>query len=102
MRAPWGADRRWPLLALLEMHVVNPGQLVLDLGDPAPDQTTSGNTNGHRRMNKKEAGLSQVLPAGAERLLAAMVKRGLPEGDLKVAAALALALDEPRAGAESE
>ena len=47
-------------------------------------------------MNKAEAGLTKEMPAGAERLLAELVKRGLHPGDLKVAAALALVLDEPR------
>jgi hypothetical protein len=34
------------------------------------------------------------VPAGAERLLRELVKRGLPEGDLRVAAELCLLLDE--------
>jgi hypothetical protein len=50
-------------------------------------------TNGHGRRTKRERGL-KATPAGAERLLAEMVKRGLPAGDLRVAASLCLALDE--------
>ena len=42
---------------------------------------------------KAEAGLCDT-PPGAERLLAELVRRGLPEGDLRVAAALCLVLDE--------
>jgi hypothetical protein len=45
-----------------------------------------------RPMTKAEVGLRDTRP-GAERLLAALVKRGLPEGDLRVAAGLCLALD---------
>jgi hypothetical protein len=44
-----------------------------------------------------EVGLSKHVPRGAARLLAELVKRGLHEGDLRVAAAFCLALDE-RAG----
>ena len=51
------------------------------------------NGNGHRRMTREEAGLRREMPPGSERLLAAMVKRGLPAGDLRVAAALCIALD---------
>jgi hypothetical protein len=52
--------------------------------------------NGNGRMTKDAAGLKET-PPGAERLLAELIKRGLPPGDLKVAASLCLALDE-RAG----
>jgi hypothetical protein len=41
--------------------------------------------------------LAKGIPAGAERLLAELVRRGLPEGDLRVAARLCLALDEAAA-----
>jgi hypothetical protein len=44
-------------------------------------------------LSNGEAGLKSV-PPGAERLLAELVKRGLPEGDLRVAASLCLVLDE--------
>jgi hypothetical protein len=48
-----------------------------------------------RTATKAEAGLAKEIPAGAERLLAALVKNGLRgEGSLKRAAALALALDQ--------
>jgi hypothetical protein len=46
------------------------------------------------RMNKEEAGIAKDVPAGAERLLAALVKHGLGEQDLRSAAALCLAMDE--------
>jgi hypothetical protein len=50
------------------------------------------------RLSNTEAGLTtEGIPPGAERLLAELLKRGLPEGDLRVAASLCLALDE-RAG----
>jgi hypothetical protein len=50
------------------------------------------------RMNKEEAGIAKDVPAGAERLLAALVKRGLGEDDLRSAAKLCLALDEGPVG----
>jgi hypothetical protein len=43
-------------------------------------------------MNLRRSG----VPAGAERLLQAMVKGGLPEDVLHAGAGLALLLDEPR------
>jgi hypothetical protein len=46
------------------------------------------------RRTKAELGLRSEMPAGAERLLAALLKRGLPETHLPAAAALVLALDE--------
>jgi hypothetical protein len=46
------------------------------------------------RLTKAKAGLRSEMPAGAERLLAELVKRGLCETDLRVAARLCLALDE--------
>ena len=49
--------------------------------------------NGNGRMTRAEAGLRREAPPGAERLLGELVKRGLPAGDLKVAAALCIALD---------
>jgi hypothetical protein len=50
------------------------------------------------RLSNAEAGLTgDGIPPGAERLLAELVKRGLSEGDLRVAASLCLVLDE-RAG----
>ena len=49
--------------------------------------------NGNGRLTRDQAGLVHATPIGAERLLAALVKRGLPEGDLRVAAALCLTLD---------
>jgi hypothetical protein len=49
-------------------------------------------------MNKAEAGIAKEgIGKGAERLLAEMVKRGLPEHALCAAARLALALDSERA-----
>jgi hypothetical protein len=52
------------------------------------------NGNGHGGwLTKAEAGIAKGIPAGAERLLAELVRRGLPEGDLQAAAALALELD---------
>jgi hypothetical protein len=47
------------------------------------------------RASNADAGLKSV-PPGAERLLKELVKRGLREGDLGVAASLCLALDERR------
>jgi hypothetical protein len=41
-----------------------------------------------------KAELRREAPPGAERLLGALVKRGLHEGDLRVAAALCLLMDE--------
>jgi hypothetical protein len=58
--------------------------LFTDIGGGAPDA----------RMNRNAAGLRKGIPPGAERLLGELVKRGLLERDLKVAALLALALDE--------
>jgi hypothetical protein len=49
-------------------------------------------------MSKEEAGIAKDVPAGAERLLAALVKRGLGEDDLRSAAELCLALDERPVG----
>jgi hypothetical protein len=46
------------------------------------------------RLNREQAGIGHGVPAGAERLLAALVKRGLGEDDLGAAAELCLALDE--------
>jgi hypothetical protein len=46
------------------------------------------------RLTKAELGLRSEMPAGAERLLAELVKRGLPETDLRVAARLCIALDD--------
>ena len=43
---------------------------------------------------KAEAGLTKEIPAGAERLLAALVLHGLDREFLRPAAALVLALDE--------
>jgi hypothetical protein len=48
----------------------------------------------HVRLTRDEAGLAHDVPAGAERLLGALVKRGLPEGDLRAAAKLCLALED--------
>jgi hypothetical protein len=50
------------------------------------------------RMNREQAGLRFDVPAGAERLLAALVKRGLARQDLRSAAALCLAMDERPVG----
>ena len=51
---------------------------------------------GPKRVQRKdEVGLRNNLPKGGpERLVAELVKRGLSEGDLHMAAALAIALDE--------
>jgi hypothetical protein len=46
------------------------------------------------RLTKAELGLRSEMPAGAARLLAELVKRGLRETDLRPAARLCLALDE--------
>jgi hypothetical protein len=51
-----------------------------------------------RRMNRDQAGLVHGVPAGAERLLGALVKRGLGEDDLHAAARLCLAMDEKPVG----
>jgi hypothetical protein len=40
------------------------------------------------------ADLQRDVPAGAERLLRELVKRGLHEGDMRLAAALCIVLDE--------
>jgi hypothetical protein len=48
-----------------------------------------------RHLSNSDVGLKSV-PPGAERLLKELVKRGLREGDLGVAASLCLALDERR------
>ena len=61
------------------------GQLPLFAG-PGPN-------GGNGRMTKYAVGLVEC-PPGAERLLSELVRRGLPPGDLRVAAALCLALDE--------
>jgi hypothetical protein len=45
------------------------------------------------RLTKAELGLRSEMPAGAERLLAELVKRGLREADLRPAARLCLVLD---------
>jgi hypothetical protein len=45
-------------------------------------------------VSNAAAGLKQGVPAGAERLLAELVKRGLREGDLRGASGLCLLLDE--------
>jgi hypothetical protein len=50
------------------------------------------------RMSKEDAGIAKDVPAGAERLLAALVKHGLGEDDLRTAAALVLALDAEAGG----
>jgi hypothetical protein len=50
------------------------------------------------RLNKVEAGIAKDVPAGAERLLAALVKHGLGEQELRSAAELCLALDERPVG----
>jgi hypothetical protein len=70
--------------------VVVTGQL------PLFDLEPNGNGNG--RKTKAEAGLAKGIGPGAERLLSELVKRGLPEADLLVAAMLALALDEAAPG----
>jgi hypothetical protein len=49
-------------------------------------------------MTAAEVGPTDHCPPGAERLLAALMKRSLHEGDLRVAAALCLALDERASG----
>ena len=49
-------------------------------------------TNGVKTV--ASAGLSKGAAPGAERLLRELVKRGLREDSLRVAAALALALDD--------
>ena len=46
------------------------------------------------RMTGAQAGLRRDCPPGAERLLAALVKRGLPHEHLHAAAALVLALEQ--------
>jgi hypothetical protein len=48
---------------------------------------------GDRVLTKEEAGIAKELAPGPERLLAALVRRGLPTENLRVAAALVLALD---------
>ena len=48
----------------------------------------------NRTATKAEMGLAKEIGPGAERLLAALVKYGLSENSLRVAAALVLALDE--------
>jgi hypothetical protein len=63
----------------------------------APDgqlELFADNGNG-RRMNKVEAGLAKEIPGfGAEALLSALVKHGLPEDALRAAARLCIALDD--------
>jgi hypothetical protein len=54
-------------------------------------------TASNRPATKAEKGLSKEIGAGGERLLAALVKHGLSENSLRVAAALVLALDGERA-----
>jgi hypothetical protein len=49
-------------------------------------------------LTREQAGIAKDVPAGAERLLAALVKRGLGEQDLRSAAELCLALDERPVG----
>jgi hypothetical protein len=48
---------------------------------------------GDRVLTKGEAGIAKELAPGPERLLAALVRRGLAREHLRVAAALVLALD---------
>jgi hypothetical protein len=50
-------------------------------------------SSGNGRPTKADVGLRDT-PPGAERLLAELVRRGLGEGDLRIAAALCLVLDE--------
>jgi hypothetical protein len=45
-------------------------------------------------MSRDEAGVSREIPPGAERLLAALVRRGLDRAYLFAAAALCVELDE--------
>jgi hypothetical protein len=47
-----------------------------------------------RVLTKEEAGLGKEIPAGAPRLLAELVKRGLREEHLHAAATICLVLDE--------
>lgn len=49
-------------------------------------------SNGHRKT-KAQVGLV-ACPPGAERLSGELIRRGLPAGDLRVAAELCLLLDE--------
>jgi AAA domain len=102
-----GADRWW--LALLAVRPLRDagggagtpalarGAVVIDGQLDLFAETVNGDAPAVR-MNRDEAGLVHGTPAGAERLLAAMVKRGLPQSDLRVAAALCLALDERPVG----
>jgi hypothetical protein len=53
-----------------------------------------------RTATKAEAGLAKEIPAGAERLLAALVKHGLRDDSLRPAAALVLALDDKGANGQ--
>lgn len=66
-------------------------QLAFDLG--APRTEAPQGSNGHV-MTTAEAGLRRERSPGAERLLAALVKRGLLHEHLHAAASLVLALEE--------
>jgi hypothetical protein len=50
------------------------------------------------RLTREQAGLAHGIPPGPERLLAALVKRGVAGDDLRVAAALCLALENVAEG----
>jgi hypothetical protein len=50
------------------------------------------------RMNREQAGVRHGVEAGPAKLLAELVKRGLGEDDLHVAAALCLTLDAEAVG----
>jgi hypothetical protein len=56
-------------------------------GESGVQRTTPVPQNGQPELRRE-------VPAGAERLLAALVRRGLHEGDLRAAARLCLLLDE--------
>jgi hypothetical protein len=52
----------------------------------------------YRAATKAEMGLAKEIGPGAERLLSQLVKSGLSENSLRVAAALVLALEDEAGG----
>ena len=62
------------------------------------DQLALFEATSNRPATKGEMGISKVIGPGPERLLAALVLRGLDRGCLRPAAALVLALDDEADG----